>query len=302
MIRRAILFCFTLLAGWPSFAAAPQTAPAAPGAAPAPTTPAPSTALEPGTTFKDCPVCPVMIVIPPGSFKMGSSQTELNSNEGPQHLVTIRKAFAVGTHDVTFDQWGECVAGGGCASYVPTDQDWGRGSRPVISVNWDDAQNYVRWLNEKLRGNVQVDPSSSSEAGPYRLLSEAEWEYAARAGTTTAYYWGDRREKGHANCDGCGSEWDNKMTAPVGSFPPNPFGLYDMAGNVLQWTEDCYHETYDRAPITGTAWKSGVCDARVMRGGSYFNSTYYIRSSQRFVVSPHIRANNAGFRVAKTLE
>jgi formylglycine-generating enzyme required for sulfatase activity len=242
-----------------------------------------------------------MAILPAGSFKMGSSQAELNNNEGPQRTVTFRKPFAVGVYNVTFDQWGYCVADGGCNSYVPADLDWGRGNRPVISVNWDDAQSYVRWLNEKLRSTLQATESTSGP-GPYRLLSEAEWEYAARAGTTTAYYWGEGRQKGMANCDGCGSEWDNKQTAPVGSFPPNPFGLYDMAGNVLQWTEDCYHATYDRAPLDGSAWKTGGCDARMMRGGSWFNSTYYIRSSQRFIVSPHIRANNAGFRVAKTLE
>lgn len=280
MICRAILFCAVLLIASPGFAA---------------------------DTFRDCDQCPEMIVIPAGSFKMGSSQAELNNNEGPQHTVTIRKPFAVGIYDVTFDQWGYCVAWGGCDSYVPSDLDWGRGNRPVISVNWFDAQNYVRWLNEKVRSSVQATESaeSASTEGPYRLLSEAEWEYAARAGTTTAYYWGDGRNKGKANCDGCGSEWDNKQTAPVGSFAPNPFGLYDMAGNVLQWTEDCYHENYERAPINGTAWKTGLpgaCDVRMMRGGSWFNSTYYIRSSQRFIVSAHIRANNTGFRVAKTLE
>ena len=280
MISRVILFCLALLAAGPCLAA---------------------------DTFRDCIACPEMVAVPAGTFKMGSSQAELNANEGPQHSVTIRKAFAVGIHDVTFEQWDFCIADGGCNGYSPPSQDGTRGNRPVVNVNWHDAKAYVSWLNAMLRSSEPVTegaPASSPASGPYRLLSEAEWEYAARAGTTTAYYWGEGRRKGFANCDGCGSEWDNTQTAPVGSFPPNPFGLYDMAGNVLQWTEDCYHENYAGAPANGSAWVTGpvgACSARMMRGGSWFNSTYYIRSSQRFIVSPHFRANNAGFRVAKTL-
>jgi formylglycine-generating enzyme required for sulfatase activity len=280
MICRAILFCVALFAAGPSLAA---------------------------ETFRDCAECPEMIVIPPGTFKMGSSQAELSNNEGPQHTVTIRKPFAVGIYNVTYDQWDACVADGSCDGYMPSDQGWGRGNRPVVAVNWSDAQVYVRWLNEKVRSSVTTDAAASAptKPGPYRLLSEAEWEYAARGGTTTAYYWGDAHRKGYANCDRCGSEWDNTQTAPVGSFPPNPFGLYDMAGNVLQWTQDCFHENYTGAPTDGSAWVTGpvgACSMRMMRGGSWFNSTYYLRVTQRYIVSPHIRANNAGFRVAKTLD
>ncbi|MGE4063668.1 MAG: formylglycine-generating enzyme family protein [Rhodospirillaceae bacterium] len=279
MVRHALLFCFTLFAVAPAFAA---------------------------ETFRDCGDCPEMIVIPAGSFRMGSSQQELNNNEGPQRTVTIRKPFAVGIYAVTFQEWGACVAGGGCNSYVPPDEGWGRGNRPVISVNWHEAKAYVRWLNEMLRSlrpeTEGATAASATISGPYRLLSEAEWEYAARAGTTTRYYWGDAHERGKANCDRCGSEWDNRQTAPVGSFPPNAFGLYDMAGNVLQWVEDCYHDSYAGAPTNGAPLTAGKCEARVMRGGSWFNSTYYLRSSQRFIVSPHIRGTNAGFRVAKTLD
>jgi formylglycine-generating enzyme required for sulfatase activity len=244
-----------------------------------------------GTTFRDCDECPEMTVIPAGSFKMGSVSGPLSENERPQRLVTIRKPFAVGIHVVTFDQWDACVADGGCNGYSPASHGWGTSNRPVINVNWHDAQSYVRWLNEKLRRLQKVAPGPAG-AGPYRLLSEAEWEYAARAGTTTAYYWGDAYEKGSANCDRCGSEWDNRQTSPVGSFPPNPFGLYDMAGNVLQWVEDCYHESYVGAPTDGSPWTGGKCEARIMRGWSWFNSTHYLRSSQRYI---------AGFRVAKTL-
>ncbi len=271
---------------------------------------APSPAAE---TFRDCSDCPEMIVVPAGTFKMGSPPGVMNENEGPQHPVTIRKPFAVGIHAVTFDQWEACVAAGGCNGYSPPSEGWGKGNRPVIAVNWHDAKAYVRWLNDMLRSleapEAGADADANTDAaakaakpGPYRLLSEAEWEYAARAGTTTAYYWGESRSKGRANCDGCGSEWDNTQTAPVGSFAPNAFGLYDMAGNVLQWTEDCYHETYANAPGDGSPWMGRICDTRMMRGGSWFNSTYYIRVTQRFIVSAHIRANNAGFRVAKTLE
>ncbi len=280
MSRRAVLFCLlTFLATEPCLAA---------------------------ETFRDCSQCPEMTVIPAGTFKMGSPQAELSGNESPQHAVTIRKPFAVGVYNITFDEWDACVIDGGCEGNSPSSQEWGRGKRPVINISWYDAQLYVQWLNARIKDSVQssaaAQSGSTTAAGPYRLLTEAEWEYAARAGTTTAYYWGEDRKKGMANCDGCGSEWDNKQTAPVGSFPPNPFGLYDMAGNVLQWTEDCYHENYNGAPADGSAWRGRICDARMMRGGSWFNSTYYIRSSQRFIVSPHFRANNAGFRVAKTLE
>ena len=169
-----------------------------------------------------------MIVIPAGEFMMGSPATEEGrySNEGPQHKVTIAKPFAVSKFDVTFADWDACVSVGGCPQLG--DSSFGRGTRPVINVNWNDAQQYVAWLS-KMTGQ------------PYRLLTEAEWEYAARAGATTAYYWGDEIGVGNANCNGCGSQWDGRETAPVGSFKPNAFGLYDMAGNVVQWVQDCYH-------------------------------------------------------------
>jgi formylglycine-generating enzyme required for sulfatase activity len=276
MIRRAILFCVALLGAGPCFAAIP---------------------------FRDCPECPEMVVIPPGSFTLGSPSFEgrVYANEGPQRRVTISRAFAVGIYDITFDQWYLCIADGGCNGYWPEDQGWGRGNRPVINVSWEDAQRYVRWLNDKLR-RLQPVAADSADPGPYRLLSEAEWEYAARAGTTTAYYWGDVHGSGYANCDGCGSQWDNKQTAPVGSFAPNPFGLYDMAGNVLQWVEDCYHENYASAPADGAPWTTGKCYARVQRGGSWYNSTYYLRAANRYSNAPAFHGLNVGFRVARTLE
>ncbi len=280
MSYRVILFCIAYLAAGPCFAA---------------------------ETFLDCPVCPEMVVVPAGSFNMGSPEPskELRSNEGPYHRVTIGAAFAVGIYAVTFAQWDACINDGGCGGNPQSSDGWGRANRPAIYVSWDDAQSYVRWLNDKVRPlpNAPEAPASSEQkSGPYRLLSEAEWEYAARAGTTTAYYWGNAYVRGSANCDGCGSQWDNDQTSPVGSFAPNAFGLFDMAGNVLQWVEDCYHDTYAGAPARGSAWQAGKCDARVMRGGSWFNSTYYLRSSQRYSVPPDFRANNGGFRVAKTLD
>ena len=136
---------------------------------------------------------------------------------------------------------------------------------------------------------------------PYRLLTEAEWEYAARAGTTTAYYWGDEIGKANANCNGCGSQWDNRETSPVGSFKPNAFGLYDMSGNVLQWVEDCYHDNYDDAPTDGSAWTSGDCSRRVVRGGSWYSDPQYLRSADRFGYATDFRSGDLGFRLARTL-
>ena len=162
---------------------------------------------------------------------MGSAPDEpgRGETEGPQHLVTISRPFAVGKYEVTFDEWSACVGDGGCVRR-PRDWGWGRGDRPVIDVSWDDAQQYVRWLGARTGGD-------------YRLLTEAEWEYAARGGTDTAYWWGARVGHGNANCDGCGSQWDGKETAPVGQFDPNPFGLYDTVGNVREWVEDCWHDS-----------------------------------------------------------
>lgn len=282
-IFRALVFCAAALAAGPSLAAVP---------------------------FRDCPQCPEMVVVPAGSFTQGSSKAEgrLNANEGPQHQVTIAKPFAVAIHLVTFDQWYDCIADGGCGSYWPDDHEWGRGSRPVINVTWDDAQSYVRWLNEKVRGPQTAAPAPADSPppaaapGPYRLLSEAEWEYAARAGTATTYYWGDTAGIGNANCDGCGSQWDNKQTSPVGSFAPNKFGLYDMAGNVLQWVQDCYHDSYANAPADGSAWVKGGCNIRMLRGGSWYNSTYYLRAANRYSNAPYFRGVNIGFRVARTLD
>ena len=179
-------------------------------------------------------------------------------DEGPQRTVTIARQFAVGRFPVTFDEWDACAADGGCNGYKPSDEGWGRGRRPVINVSWDDAKDYAAWLAKKTGKS-------------YRLLTGAEYEYATRAGTQTAYYWGNNIGTNNANCHACGSQWDARVTAALGSFPPNGFGLYDMVGNVEEWMEDCYHESYVGAPTDGSAWIEGAdCSNRIVRAGSWF--------------------------------
>ena len=248
-------------------------------------------ALRPKDMFKECAICPQMIVVPAGSFTLGSPASEpgRHSDEGPQRIVPIARQYAVGQFELTFDEWDACVAEGGCNGYRPSDYGWGRGHRPVIYVSWDDAKAYVAWLAKK------------TDKFWYRLLTEAEYEYAARAGTTTAYPWGSAIGKNNANCDGCGSQSDNKQTVPVGSFTANAFGFYDMVGNVWAWTEDCYHDSYNGAPTDGSAWTSGNCDRHVLRGGSWFNSPESLRSAGRYPSATNTRTSAVGFRVGRTL-
>jgi formylglycine-generating enzyme required for sulfatase activity len=263
-------------------------------------------ALKAGDSFKECTDCPEMIVVPAGHFTMGSLRDEKDRfpTEHPQHQVTIAKPFAASKFELTFDEWDTCAAHGDCDPHV-SDSEWGRHRQPVINVSWDDAQRYVAWLS-RITGKR------------YRLLSEAEYEYAARAGTQTAYPWGDDIKlngKAMANCKGCGSQWDAKQTAPVGSFPPNAFGLYDMVGNVWEWTEDCFNGSYKGAPADGSAWTNeGACNAlrlelpgltgrqdRVVRGGSWSLDPGYLRSANRGWFSHDPRGRTVGFRVARTL-
>jgi formylglycine-generating enzyme required for sulfatase activity len=245
-------------------------------------------ALKPRDEFAECKKgCPTLVVVPAGSFTMGSPESEKGKDdERPQHEVTFAKPFAVGKFDVTFAEWDACVEAGACPR--ASDGGWGRGGRPVINVSWDDTKLYVAWLS-RLTGKE------------YRLLSEAEWEYAARAGTTTRYYWGDDIGKGDANCDGCGSQWDFKQTAPVGSFKPNAFGLYDMHGNVLRWVEDCYHSSYTAAPSDGSAWTTGDCSSRVLRGGNWSGDEWVLRSAFRVGNPNDFRDDGRGFRLGRTL-
>jgi formylglycine-generating enzyme required for sulfatase activity len=249
-------------------------------------------ALKPGDSFRECANdCPEMVVVPGGMFMMGAPPGEKDpiGDEGPQHRVTLARPFAVSRFDVTFVDWDACVSVGGCPQEGrASDAGWGRESRPVINVSWDDAQAYAAWLS-RMTGK------------PYRLLSEAEWEYAARAGTTTAYYWGNDIGKANADCVGCGSQWDGKQSAPAGSFRPNAFGLCDMLGNVWQWVEDCYHANYDGVPPDGSAWTAGDCKYRVVRGGSWYRYPQDLRAAYRGRDSAGLRSDSRGFRVGRTL-
>jgi len=238
--------------------------------------------------FRDCQNCPEMVVIPSGKFAMGSPNTEGDrfGDEDPIHLVTVQ-SFALGKYPVTFREWDACVEGGGCKGYLPKDRDWGREDRPVINVSWEDAKAYAEWLSRKT-------------GKQYRLPTEAEWEYAARAGTTTSRYWGEQIGSNNANCFGCGSQWDYKQTAPVGKFSSNAFGLYDMLGNVWEWVEDCSHDNYNGAPTDGSAWESGGdCSQRSARGGSWFYMTWSVRAATRYSYSTSTRSGTLGFRIAR---
>lgn len=227
---------------------------------------------------------PEMVAIPGGHFRMGCvSGKGCDSGEGPVHSVTL-KPFYLAKTEVTFTQYDACVASGGCA-HLPEDEGWGSGERPVINVNWDDAQKYIQWLNQRTGKH-------------YRLPTEAEWEYAARAGSETQYSWGDKIGHNQANCDGCGSQWDNKQTAPVGKFPANAFGLQDLHGNVREWTQDCWNYNYNGAPMDGSAWEQGDCSQRVFRGGSWAHFAVYLRSAYRWSNSRESRYYFMGFRLA----
>ncbi len=291
-----LLSALVILALLSVFAIAAEQRPVKPSVGAQPggaTQPQPGTLLnpQPGDAFRDCPVCPEMVVVPAGGFKMGSPPGERGreASEGPRHIVRIPVPFAVGRYEVTFAEWDACVADGGCGGYLPMDWGWGRGDRPVVGVDWERTQDYIRWLSRKT-------------GMPYRLLTEAEWEYAARAGTGKAYSWGNAIGKGNANCDGCGGNWDNQQTAPVGSFSPNRFGLHDMHGNVWEWVEDRWNPSYGGAPTDGSEWTTtGDPNFRILRGGAWFNAPMYLRSAYRGHAIPTASANGGGFRVARHL-
>ncbi len=243
----------------------------------------------PASTFKDCPQCPLMINIPGGSFDMGQTGVD---NATPVHTVTV-PAFAMGVYEVTFDEWDACVTATGCA-YTPGDEGWGRGTRPVINVSWDDIQIYIAWLN-------------STTSGGYRLPSESEWEYATRAGTVTDYWFGDPIGVNQANCSGgsCGDSFPK--TAPAHTYSANPFGLYNVHGNVYEWVEDCWHNDYtdappDPPPLNGDPWTVD-CDIdpsmRVRRGGSWSHTSEWLRSASRFRSGKSQQFYSYGFRIAK---
>jgi formylglycine-generating enzyme required for sulfatase activity len=279
----------------PAPAPAPSPFPPKPSFQPAsPASPPPRASLSPprepirrelkaGDTFRDCAECPELVVVPTGSFEMGSAN---NDREKPVHQVTMDSPFAIGIREVSFEEWDRCVSDNGC-KFRPDDRGWGRGSRPVINVSWLDAKEYVSWLSQKT-------------GETYRLPSEAEWEYTARGGTSTPFWWGGSVGARHANCRAC-STGETEHTLPVGTYKPNPFGLYDTAGNAAEWVEDCWNDSYRGAPANGAAWTDGQCRLRVLRGGSFDSESDYVRSNARFRYDVDVRYSGNGFRVVRQL-
>ena len=238
------------------------------------------------SVFRDGPDAPEMVVLPAGSYRMGEVSNK--------HKVAIARPFAVGKYPVTMAEWKRFVVSGE-TTYSPADNGWAGDNLPVTNVNFIHARAYVRWLSTQTSKN-------------YRLLTEAEWEYACRAGSVTEYYWGDELGKNNCNCQDSKSEWSCKRASPVGSFAPNAFGLYDMLGNVWEWVEDTWHDTYRGAPADGKAWSSGGAistlsnqEWRVLRGGSWIIDPRDARSAVRFMSDQSSRNAYTGFRVARTL-
>lgn len=293
-----------------------------------------------GSTFKDCPSCPQMVVVPSGSFTMGSPQSEQDwsvekgrarkytDRESPAHRVTFAKPFSVGVYEVTRKQFAAFAAatgsdgsGASCQVFQVVDGKMTRGDQagmswrkvafeqtddhPAVCISWHQAQSYVRWL-------------SGQTGFKYRLLTEAEWEYVARAGTQTARHWGDDREDAeicrYANLADTaplpnGELWERNApckdgfwaTSPVGRFQPNAFGVYDILGNAWEWVEDCGHDTYVGAPSDGSAWSVTPCTTRAIRGGAFHEGGGYVRAAVRGLAAPEIFYDNSGFRVARDL-
>lgn len=250
---------------------------------PLPRSTSPSTG-EPPQLIRDCDDCPQLVVIPPGRFQMGSAHGR--PDERPVHLVQISRPFAIGVYEVTAGEWDVCVREGSCR-YNPSSQEGAR--TPISNVSLEDAQQYLRWLTAKTKKT-------------YRLPSEAEWEYAARAGTATDYWWGNGLKAGMANCTDCRNPGDGKGKTPIGSFKPNGFGLYDVHGNVWEWVADCWNSSYKRAPTNGQPWVRGDCLSGVLRGGSWNLDHDYMRVSRRIRYDRDVRYYLNGFRVARSLD
>jgi len=235
--------------------------------------------------LQDCDTCPELAIIPPGTFTMGNDGP--HKFERPAHTVTIQKAFAMGMFETTFDEWQACFDAGACGTKMPSDHGWGMGRRPVVNITWAEANTYLEWLSKKTGHS-------------YRLPSEAEWEYAARAGTTTEFWWGDNIGLGKANCRNCGLKISHQ-SLPVDSFKANPWGLYNVHGNVWEWVQDCWNPTQNGAPADGTARLTGDCRQRVMRSGSWYYFSKNIRSAWRFKNDARVRSYGIGFRVLREL-
>lgn len=257
-----------------------------------------------GASFRDCPaVCPEMVIIPRGAFLLGSPADEperenwKEGSETPQIEVTIGRPFAAGKYAVTFDEWDACVSSGGCNGYTPGDQGWGRGRRPVINVDWDQAQSYVAWLSLKT-------------SRPYRLLSETEREYGTRAGTTTPFWWGVSITPRRANYNGASEPYDGggekgeypRRTMPVDAYEANPWGLFQVHGNVWEWTDDCWNNTHTGNPADGTARSTGECGRRIVRGGAWYDAPRDLRAAFRTGFTVGTRNDMVGFRVARALD
>lgn len=251
---------------------------------------------EVGSTFTDCASCPDMVVVPAGRFFMGAAKSEKGHQaaEEPQHPVTVASPLAISKFEITFDDFEACALEGGCSNYRPQDGGWGRGRRPVIYVSYDDAKSYVDWLRQK-----------SGKA--YRLLSEAEWEFAARGGTSTPFAAGEKLQVTQANFDASSETTNRKRgsyegkTVEVGSFPPNPYGLHDMEGNVFEWVEDCWNPSHAGAPSDASP-RGGDCKRRVAKGGAWYYEAAFARPSARMSFPKGSRLNVIGFRVARPLE
>jgi formylglycine-generating enzyme required for sulfatase activity len=235
------------------------------------------------TLIKDCEVCPNMVILAPGTFLMGDEGG--GPSEQPVHRVSLSQPFAIGQFEITIGEWEACVAEGGCQPRANANKG---PDYPVNAISWRQAQAYVQWLSEK-------------SGQTYRLPTEAEWEYAARGGTSTRYWWGDEFRIQKANCKECGDDWEQASPAKVGSYEPNPFGLYDMAGSVWEWVSDCWHDSYFGAPDDGSSWDEEGCHAKVVRGGSWRNDAAHMRSAIRFWYDANGQYILFGFRVARTL-
>ena len=264
---------------------------------------APGVAPGSGQSFRDrladgqpCPMCPELVVVPAGQFTMGSPSNEPERLEGESQLeVSIGRPFAVGKFAVTFDEWDACVADGSCNGYRPGDLGWGRGKRPVVNVNWEDAKAYAAWLSAKT-------------GETYRLPAEAEREYAMRAGTITPFWWGSSISTSQANYNGnytypsSGSKGEYRMrTVPVDDFEASPWGLHQMHGNVWEWTEDCWNDGNSGNPGNGEARTDADCGRHVIRGGSFYNSPAFLRAARRYWYATVIRNANIGFRLVRTI-
>ncbi|MFN3077071.1 MAG: formylglycine-generating enzyme family protein [Alphaproteobacteria bacterium] len=242
-------------------------------------------AWQTGEVFRDCTECPEVVVVPAGEFVMGADDGP--ADQKPAHLVKLANPFAMTTNVITFDQWESCLADGGC-SKNPDDHEWGRGTRPVINVSWDDARGYAGWLSRKTGAR-------------YRLPTEAEFEYAARAGTTTAFWWGDEVGVDHANCRHCTGPTISDRSSPAGSYPANPFGLYDMNGNVWEWIADCWYPNHKAAPDDGSAREAPNCAYRVSKGGAWYYEPRLSRPSARVRQHNTMWSYTVGFRLVREL-